>query len=68
MGPGEDWTRSTRSVNLFDSMPITCRLHVPAAVVESVEALSGGILANSSLSFTSKDSYRLWKYDLARIP
>jgi len=33
----------------------------PLAVVESVEALSGGILANSSLSFTSKDSYRLWK-------
>jgi hypothetical protein len=32
----------------------------PLAAVETVEDLKSGILDKSSLSFTSKDSYRLW--------
>ena len=33
----------------------------PIAAVESLDFLKQGILDNSSLSFTSKDSYRLWQ-------
>lgn len=33
----------------------------PLAAVESVEVLRNGILQNSSLSFTSIDSYRVWE-------
>lgn len=33
----------------------------PLGAVQTIESLQGGILDNSSLSFTSKDSYTLWK-------
>lgn len=33
----------------------------PLGAVESIADLQGGILDNSSLSFTSKDSFKLWK-------
>ena len=32
----------------------------PLAAIQSIEELTTGILSNSSLSFTSKDCYRLW--------
>ncbi len=33
----------------------------PLAAVESVESLRDGVLNNSSLSFTSNDSFRVWE-------
>lgn len=38
----------------------------PLLAVESVESLRSGVLDNSSLSFTSRDSYRLWE-EIKRI-
>eukprot|EP01034_Spumella_vulgaris_P027120 gene27121-33797_t len=38
----------------------------PLAAVESVESLRDGVLNNSSLSFTSSDSFRVWE-DIKRI-
>lgn len=38
----------------------------PLLAVESVESLRNGILDNSSLSFTSRDSYRMWE-EIKRI-
>ena len=40
----------------------------PLAAVESVESLQSGLLLNSGLSFTSSDSYRLWKEIELRYP
>lgn len=40
----------------------------PLAAVENVESLQGGLLLNSGLSFTSSDSYRLWKEMELRYP
>eukprot|EP00600_Ochromonadales_sp_CCMP1393_P002111 CAMPEP_0174983034 /NCGR_PEP_ID=MMETSP0004_2-20121128/16887_1 /TAXON_ID=420556 /ORGANISM="Ochromonas sp., Strain CCMP1393" /LENGTH=1782 /DNA_ID=CAMNT_0016235177 /DNA_START=1 /DNA_END=5349 /DNA_ORIENTATION=+ len=38
----------------------------PLLAIESVESLQNGVLDNSSLSFTSRDSYRLWE-EISRI-
>lgn len=40
----------------------------PLAAVDTVESLQSGVLLNSGLSFTSSDSYRLWKEMELRYP
>lgn len=53
------WTTTTTSGSVSNQSSLL-QTASPLLAVESVKSLQEGVLSNSSLSFTSRDSYELW--------
>lgn len=60
VAPAEPATEKAEEGEEEEKKPEKLRLVSPLAAVPSVDDLRNGILSNSSLSFTSNDSYTLW--------